>query len=233
MSPAWRGMEARNLGDLGISQPQGDDGLRRAHATAASLQHTGYGMGVVYVRGWARAKAWISDRRALPSRRSGYTRPPHVETPMGGAPRWVPCLNPAKTRSCRASSTGRCERGRKERTISSSPHPAAAAAAARAASRRQRPQMTPPRGQKMTPACPSLNPVFELFASPLLVLGTPLWTWVLRLRLAARHENTILSGMCSPETPPLSSQLWVWIHHTLNITAGTCLLEACTRSTDM
>src|SRR5690606_25064603 len=83
--------------------------------------------------------------------------------------------------------------------------PPAAAAAARAASRRQRPQRTPPHGQKMTPpACPSLNPVFESLASPLLVLGTPLWTWVLRPRLAARHENTILSGLCSPETPPFS-----------------------------
>lgn len=50
-------MGARILGDLGISQPQGD-GLRRTHAAAASLQDTGYGrgMGAVYVRGWEGAK---------------------------------------------------------------------------------------------------------------------------------------------------------------------------------
>lgn len=40
MSPASRDMETRNLGDIGVSQPQGD-GLRRTHAMTG-LQDTGY-----------------------------------------------------------------------------------------------------------------------------------------------------------------------------------------------
>ena len=55
----------------------------------------------------------------------------------------------------------------------------------------------------MTPtAFPSLNPVYEPFASPLLGLGNPALDMVLRLRLAGRHENIGLAQPVNPSPPP-------------------------------